>query len=180
MSIESVPPSTHLILRHPLLLLPSVFSSIRVFSSGSALHIRWPKYWSFSFNISPSKEHPDRSPLGWNGLISLQSKGLSEPSPEPQFESINSSACLQCGFWTVRYQLPYLQENSKHLDVEISGPIFMWWPWHWADTATYTECKKVFVELSRRATSVVTDKRLYYKMRNSVTRCRKPHGINSC
>ena len=117
-------------------------------------------------------------PLGLTGLISLQSKGPSEPSPEPQFESINSSACLQCGFWTVRYQLPYLQENSKHLGVEISGPIFTWWPWHWADTATYTECKKVFVELSRRATSVVTDKRLYYKMRNSVTRCRKPHGIN--
>ena len=57
MSIVSVMPSNHLILCHPLLLLPSIFSSIRVFSNESALCIRWPKYWSFSFNISPSNEH---------------------------------------------------------------------------------------------------------------------------
>ena len=77
MSIESVMPSNHLILCRPLLLLPSIFPSIRVFSNESALHIRWPKYWSFSFNISPSNEHQDWSPLGWTGWISLQSKGLS-------------------------------------------------------------------------------------------------------
>ena len=76
-SIESVMPSSHLILCRPLLLLPSIFPSIRVFSNESALHIRWPKYWSFSFNISPSNEHPGWSPLGWTGWISLQSKGLS-------------------------------------------------------------------------------------------------------
>ena len=58
MSIESVMPSNHLILCHPLLLLPSIFPKIRVFSNESALHIKWPKYWSFSFNISPSNEHP--------------------------------------------------------------------------------------------------------------------------
>ena len=58
MSIESVMPSNHLILCRPLLLLPSIFPSIRVFSNESALHIRWPKYWSFSFNASPSIEHP--------------------------------------------------------------------------------------------------------------------------
>ena len=63
MSIESVMPSSHLILCRPLLLLPSIFPSIRVFSSESALHIRWPKCWSFSCNISPSNERP--------GLISL-------------------------------------------------------------------------------------------------------------
>ena len=57
MSIESVMPSNHLILCHPLLLLPSIFPSIRVFSNESVLPIRWPKYWSFSFNISPSNEH---------------------------------------------------------------------------------------------------------------------------
>ena len=68
-SIELVLPSNHLILCHPLLLLPSIIPSIRVFSNESALRIRWPKYWSFSFNISPSNEH--------SGLISLQSKGLS-------------------------------------------------------------------------------------------------------
>ena len=77
MSIESVIQSSHLILRCPLLLLPSIFPSIRVFSNESALHIRWPKCWSCSFNISPSNEHQDWSPLGWTGWISLQSKGLS-------------------------------------------------------------------------------------------------------
>ena len=62
---------------HPLLLLPSIFASIRVFLNESVLHIRWPKYWSFSFNISPSVNTQDWSPLGWTGWISLQSKGLS-------------------------------------------------------------------------------------------------------
>ena len=77
MSTESVMPFTHLILCRPLLLLPPIPPSIRVFSNESALNIRWPNYWSFSFSISPSKEHPDWSPLGWTGWISLQSKGLS-------------------------------------------------------------------------------------------------------
>ena len=72
-SIESVMPANHLILCSPLLFLPSVFPSIRVFSSELALHIRWPKYWSFSFSISPSMNIP----LGLTGVISLQSKGLS-------------------------------------------------------------------------------------------------------
>ena len=73
---ESVMPSNHLILCCPLL-LPSVFPSIRVFSNESALRIRWPKYWSFSFIISPSVNIQDWFPLGWTGWISLQSKGLS-------------------------------------------------------------------------------------------------------
>ena len=78
MSIESVMPSSHLILCRPLLLLPPIPPSIRVFSNESTLHMRWPKYWSFSFNISPSKENTqDWSPLGWTGWISLQFKGLS-------------------------------------------------------------------------------------------------------
>ena len=77
MPIKLVMPSNYLILCHPLLLLPSIFPNIRVFSNESALHIRWPKYWSFSFNISPSKEHPELISLGWTGWISLQSKGLS-------------------------------------------------------------------------------------------------------
>ena len=71
MSIESVMPSNHLILCHPLLLLPSIFPSIRVFPNELALHIRWPKYWSFSFSISPSNEY-----LGLTDVIFLQSKGL--------------------------------------------------------------------------------------------------------
>ena len=62
MAIESVMPSSRLILCHPLLLLPSIFPSIRVFANESALPIRWPKYWSFSFSISPSNEHPGLIP----------------------------------------------------------------------------------------------------------------------
>ena len=64
----------HLILCHPLLLLPSVLPNIRIFSNESALHIRWPKYWSFSFSISPSNEYSGWFPLGLTGLISLLSK----------------------------------------------------------------------------------------------------------
>ena len=72
MSIESVMPSNHLCC--PLLLLPSIFSSIRVFSNESALHIRWPKYWSFSFNISPSNEHPGLTSfrMNWLDLLAVQ------------------------------------------------------------------------------------------------------------
>ena len=76
-SIESVISSNHPILCRPLLLLPSMFPSIRVFSNESALHTRWPKFWSFSFNISPSMNTQDWYPLGWTGWTSLQSKGLS-------------------------------------------------------------------------------------------------------
>ena len=80
MSIESVMPSNHFILCRPLLLLPSVFPSIRVFSNKSVLHIRWPKYWSFSFSISPSNENSGLISLGLTDWISLQSKGLSRVS----------------------------------------------------------------------------------------------------
>jgi len=76
MSIESVMPSNHLIFCHRLL-LPSIFPSIRIFSNESALRIRWPQYWSFSFSISPSNEHPGLISFKWTGWISLQSKGLS-------------------------------------------------------------------------------------------------------
>ena len=74
MSIESVMPSNHLILCCPLLLLPTIFPSIRVFSHESALHIRWPKYWSFSFKISPSNEHPGLSSfrMDWLDLLAVQ------------------------------------------------------------------------------------------------------------
>ena len=79
MSIESMMPSNHLILCHPLL-LPSIFPRIRVFTEESVVLIRWPKYQSFSFSISPSNEYVDWSPLIWTGWISLQSKRLSRVS----------------------------------------------------------------------------------------------------
>ena len=74
MSIDSVIPSNHLLLCHPLLLLPSIFPSIRVFSNESALLIRWPKYWSFSFNISPSNEHTELISfwMNWLDLLAVQ------------------------------------------------------------------------------------------------------------
>ena len=77
MSIELMMPSSHLILCRPLLLLRSIFPSIRVFSNESALCIRWPKYWSFSFSINPSNEHPGLISFRWTGWISLQSNRLS-------------------------------------------------------------------------------------------------------
>ena len=77
MSIEWVMPFSHLIFCHPLLLLPLIPPSIRVFSRESTLRMRWPKYWSLSFSISPSSEYSGWFPLGWTGWISLQSKGLS-------------------------------------------------------------------------------------------------------
>ena len=92
MSIESVMASNQLILCHPLLLLPSIFPSIRVFSNESALLIRWPKYWSFSFSISPSNEHPGLICLE-DGLVGYpcSPRDSQESSPTPQFKSINSS-----------------------------------------------------------------------------------------
>ena len=79
-SIESVMPSNHLILCHLLLLLPSIFPNIRIFSNESALRISWPKYWSFSFNISPSNEHPGLISfrMDWLDLLAVQGtlKGL--------------------------------------------------------------------------------------------------------
>ena len=74
MPIESMMPSNHLILCRPLLLLPSIFPSIRVFSNESALHLRWPEYWSFSFNISPSSEHPGLISfrMDWLDLLEVQ------------------------------------------------------------------------------------------------------------
>ena len=86
MSIESVMPSNHFIFCHPLLLLPSIFPSMRVFSSESVLCIRWPEYWSICFSISPSNEYS-----GLVGSLCISSDSQ-ESSPTPQFKSINLSA----------------------------------------------------------------------------------------
>ena len=92
MSIELVMPSSHLILCHSLLLLPSIPPSIRVFSNETTLRMRWPKYWSFSFSISPSNEHPGLISFRMDWLDLLAVLGDSkESSPKPQFKSISSS-----------------------------------------------------------------------------------------
>ena len=105
-SIESVMPSSHLILCCPLLLLPSIFPSIRVFSNESALHIRWPKYWSFSFNISPSNEHPGLISFGkdWLDLLAVQGtlKSLLQ-------QHSSKASILWCSaFFTVQLSHPYM------------------------------------------------------------------------
>ena len=89
MSIESVMPSNHLILCHPLLLLPSIFRSIRVFSNESVLHIRWPKYWSFSFSISPSNEYSRLISFRVNWFDFLAVHETLEAFPAPQLKSVN-------------------------------------------------------------------------------------------
>ena len=105
MSIESVMPSNYLILCHPLLLPPSVFPRIRVFSNKSVLCIRWPKYWTFSFNISPSNEYSGLISFRMNWLDLPAVQGNLESSPTPQFQSINSSAL---SFRIVQLSHPYM------------------------------------------------------------------------
>ena len=106
MSIELVMPSNHLILCHPLLLLPSIFFSISVFTNESALRIRWPKYWSFSFNISPSNEHPRLISLrmDWLDLFAVQGtlKNLL------QHHSSKASIHLCSAFFIVQLSHPYM------------------------------------------------------------------------
>ena len=106
MSIESVMPSSHLILSHPLLLLPSIFPSIRVFSNESVLRMRWPKYWRFSFNISPSNEHP--------GLISFRMDWLDLLAVQGTLKSLlrhhgsKASILLCSAFFIVQLSHPYM------------------------------------------------------------------------
>ena len=106
MSIESVMPSNHLILCRPLLLLPSIFPSIRVFSNESALRIRWPKYWSFSFNMSPSNEH--------SGLISFRVDWLDLLAVQGTLKSLlhhhssKASILQHSTFFIVQLLYPYM------------------------------------------------------------------------
>ena len=105
-SIESVMPSNHLILCHPLLLLPPIPPGIRIFSNESALRIRWPKYWSFSFNVSPTNEHP--------GLISFRMDWLDLLAVQGTLKSLlqhhsSNASILQCSaFFTVQLLHPYM------------------------------------------------------------------------
>ena len=106
MSIESVLPSNHLILCRPLFLLPSIFPSIRVFSKKSALHIRWPKYWSFSFSINASNEHP--------GLIFFRMDWMDLLAVKSLLQHHNSKASiLQCSaFFILQISHPYMSTGK--------------------------------------------------------------------
>ena len=111
MSIESVMPSNHFILCRPLLLLPSVFASIRVFSNESVLHIKWPKYWSFSFSISPSSEY--------SGLISFRIDWFDLPTVQGtlkrllQHHSSKASVLWRSAFFMVQLSHPYMTTRKK-------------------------------------------------------------------
>ena len=105
MSIESVMSSNRLILCHPLLLLPAIFPSMRVFSNESVLHMRWPKYWSFSFSISPSNEHP--------GLISFRMDWLNLLAIQGTLKS------LRCSLKNKTNEL--IQQNRKRLTTQKIG-----------------------------------------------------------
>ena len=106
MSIKLVMPCNHLILCHPLLLLPLIFNSIRVFSSESVLHIRWPKYWSFSFNVSPSNEYP--------GLISFRIERFDLLAVQGTLKSLlqhhssKASVLRHSDFFMVQFSHPYM------------------------------------------------------------------------
>ena len=113
MSIESVMPSSHLILCWPLLLLPPIPPIIRVFSNESTLHMRWPKYWSFSFSIIPSKEHPGviSSRMNWLDLLAVQGtlKSLL------QHHSSKASILWHSAFFTVQLSYPYMTTGKTAL-----------------------------------------------------------------
>ena len=117
-SIESVMPSSHLILCRPLLLPPPISPSIRVFFSESALHMTWPKNWSFSFSIIPSKEVPGLISFRWTGWISLLSKGLSSLL---QHHSSKVSILRHSAFFTVQLSHPHMT----------SGKTIALTPWTW-------------------------------------------------
>ena len=114
MSIESVMPSKHLILCRPLFLLPSIFPSIRVFSNKSVLRIRWPKYWSFSFSISPSNEY--------SGLISFRMDWLDLPAVQGTLKSLlqhhsSKASILRCSaFFVVQLSHPYITTGKNSFD----------------------------------------------------------------
>ena len=113
-------PSNHLILCHPLLLLPSIFPSIRVFSNESALCIRWPKYWSFSFNISPSNEHPGLISfrMDWLDLLAVQGtlKSLL------QHHSSKASILQHSAFFIVQLSHPYMTSGKT---IALTRPTFV-------------------------------------------------------
>ena len=128
MSIKSVMPSSHLILCHPLLLLPPIPPSIRVFSNESTLGMRWPKYWSFSFSISPSNEHPGLVSFGmdWLDLRAVQGtlKSLL------QHHSSKASILWPSAFFTVQFSHPYMTTGKTPCKLKLQ----------WETAILFVEC----------------------------------------
>ena len=122
MSIALMMPSNYLIFCHPLLLLPSIFPSIRVFSNESVLCIRWPKHWSFSFSISPSSEYSGLISLRLTGLISLQSKGL-QPSNNTPARFMYDTQSLHLQVLTYMGKLYWRRCHPKLAKIEFFWPL---------------------------------------------------------
>ena len=120
MSIELVMPSTHLILCRPLLLLPSIFPSIRVFSNESVLHIKWPKYWSLSFNISPSNEYSGLTSFRMDWLDLLAVQGIFKSFL--QHHSSKASILQRSAFFRVQLSHPYMTIGKT---IALTGWIFV-------------------------------------------------------
>ena len=125
MSIKSVMPSSHLILCRPLLLLPPIPPSIRVFSNESILCMRWPKYWSFSFSISPSNEHPGLISfrMDWLDLLGVQGT----PKSILQHHSSKASILLCSAFFTVQLSHPLVNQKRPRSKVDFFPPNSMVW-----------------------------------------------------
>ena len=122
MSIESVVPSNHIILCHPLLLLPSIFLSIRILSNESALCIMWPKYWSFSFNIRPSSEHPGLISfrMDWLDLLAVQA------SPFRIWNSSAGTVSCPLALFVVMFSKAHLNSQSRMFDSRwVTTPLWL-------------------------------------------------------
>ena len=142
MSTESVMPSNHLILCHPFLLLPSIFPTITVFSNQSALHIRWPKNWSFSFKISPSNEHP--------GLISSRMDCLDLLAVQGTLKSLlqhhssKASIFWRSAFFIVQLSDPYMT----------TGKTIAWTRWTFVEKSCFLICCLGWLSLSFQGASI--------------------------
>ena len=124
MSIVSVMPSNHLILCRPLLLLPSIFSSIRVFPDESALRLRWPEYWSFSFNISPSNEHPGLIfRMDWLDLLAVQGTLLQHHSSKASILWCSASLWSTSHIHTVQFSRSVVSDSLRPHGLQHTRPL---------------------------------------------------------
>ena len=146
-------PSNHLILCHPLLLLPSIFPSIRVFSNESALHIRWPKYWSFSFSISPFNEHPGLSSFRMDWLDLLAVQGTQESSPTPQFKSINSSVLS----FLYRPTLTSIHDHWENHSLDQYGYVCIYRYWYYVYISICILCELMWKMFGRIWMNALSD-----------------------
>ena len=180
MSIESMMPSNHLILCRPLLLLPSIFPSNRVFSNESALHIRWTKYWNFSFNISPSNEHPGLISFRMDWLDLLAVQGILKSLL--QHHSSKTSILQHSAFFIVQLSHPYLTTGKTialtrrtFVDKALGfSLVFSIWEWMWNCIATISDVSRQIGNLEFSKASSFKCWQLIHKV---LMLCRPPKNV---